>query len=124
MFGNTASMCSPKLTFFRTEKMREYTATIIDTTGIQPYIFGSNRLRENIGASFLIAEATKQWVEQALIKLGKPFYFPDPELSEQREELQPEPGAKPYIEDGNLTYLADNYTLSSFKQHEKFLIVS
>ena len=82
--------------------MREYTATIIDTTGIQPYIFGSNRLRENIGASFLIAEATKQWVEQALIKLGKPFYFPDPELSEQREELQPEPGAKPYIEDGNL----------------------
>ncbi|MBD2483315.1 hypothetical protein [Planktothrix sp. FACHB-1365] len=82
--------------------MSEYTATIIDTTGIQPYIFGSNRLRENIGASYLIAEATKQWVEQALIKLGKPFYFPDPELSEQRQEPHPEPDAKPYIEEGNL----------------------
>lgn len=97
-----ASMRSPKLTIFRIEKMSEYTATIIDTTGIQPYIFGSNRLRENIGASYLIAEATKQWVEQALIKLGKPFYFPDPELSEHRQEPQPEPDAKPYIEDGNL----------------------
>ncbi|MDF0556436.1 hypothetical protein [Kamptonema sp. UHCC 0994] len=82
--------------------MTEYTATIIDTTGIQPYIFGSNRLRENIGASFLIAEATKQWVKEALTDLGKPFYFPDPELSEQGQESQPEPNAKPYIEDGNL----------------------
>jgi hypothetical protein len=82
--------------------MTEYTATIIDTTGIQPYIFGSNRLRENIGASYLIAEATKQWVKEALIQLGKPFYFPDPELSEQCQESQPEPNAKPYIEDGNL----------------------
>lgn len=97
-----ASMRSPKLTIFRIEKMSEYTATIIDTTGIQPYIFGSNRLRENIGASYLIAEATKQWVEQALIKLGKPFYFPDPELSEQRQTPYPEPDAKPYIEDGNI----------------------
>jgi hypothetical protein len=25
---------------------------MVDTTGIQPYIFGSNRLRENIGASY------------------------------------------------------------------------
>jgi hypothetical protein len=30
--------------------MRKITVTVLDTTGIQPYIFGSNRLRENIGA--------------------------------------------------------------------------
>jgi|SanBayMetagenome_1026888.scaffolds.fasta_scaffold03656_4 hypothetical protein len=102
--------------------MSEYTATIIDTTGIQPYIFGSNRLRENIGASYLIAEATKQWVNQALIELGKPFYFPDPELSEQRQEPHPEPDAKPYIEDGNLVaeviYAGGGNAVLLFTSHE------
>jgi len=39
---------------------------IVDTTQIQPYIFGSNRLRENIGASHLVAQATEQWAFEAL----------------------------------------------------------
>jgi hypothetical protein len=34
---------------------------IVDTAHIQPYIFGSNRLRENIGASYLVAQATGEW---------------------------------------------------------------
>lgn len=34
---------------------------IVDTAQIQPYIFGSNRLRENIGASYLVAQATGEW---------------------------------------------------------------
>jgi hypothetical protein len=34
---------------------------VVDTTGIQPYIFGSNRLRENFGASHLVAQATEGW---------------------------------------------------------------
>lgn len=34
---------------------------IVDTVQIQSYIFGSNRLRENIGASHLIASATGAW---------------------------------------------------------------
>lgn len=34
---------------------------VVDTTGIQPYIFGSNRLRENIGASHLVAQVTGAW---------------------------------------------------------------
>lgn len=34
---------------------------IIDTAQIQGYIFGSNRLRENIGASYLVAQATGEW---------------------------------------------------------------
>lgn len=39
---------------------------VIDTTQIQRYIFGSNRLRENLGASFLVSCATREWVAEAL----------------------------------------------------------
>jgi hypothetical protein len=39
---------------------------IVDTTGIQPYIFGSNRLRENLGASHLVAQATEGWALEIL----------------------------------------------------------
>ena len=38
--------------------MPTYTLTVIDTPGIQPYIFGSNRLLESIGASELVQRAT------------------------------------------------------------------
>lgn len=34
----------------------------LDTTGIQSYIFGSNRLRENVGASHLVQMATSGWL--------------------------------------------------------------
>ncbi len=40
--------------------------TVIDVTGTQNYIFGSNRLRESIGASELIAQATDKWVKEIL----------------------------------------------------------
>lgn len=39
---------------------------IVDTTGIQPYIFGSNRLRENVGASHLVVQATEHWAFEVL----------------------------------------------------------
>ncbi|XHX78395.1 MAG: hypothetical protein RBJ76_28925 [Stenomitos frigidus ULC029] len=51
--------------------MTTYTATVIDTSGIQPYIFGSNRLRENIGASYLVNQATGAWVKEALGALSE-----------------------------------------------------
>lgn len=34
---------------------------MVDTAQIQPYVFGSNRLRENVGASHLVAMATRDW---------------------------------------------------------------
>ncbi len=46
------------------------TLTQIEATGIQDYIFGSNNLRQNVGASELVARATTQWVAQALDGLG------------------------------------------------------
>lgn len=36
--------------------MPKYTTVLIDTVSIQNYVFGSNRLKENVGASFLIKE--------------------------------------------------------------------
>lgn len=47
---------------------------IVDTAQIQPYIFGSNRLKENIGASYLVAQATSQWAEDCLSSTVKPIY--------------------------------------------------
>jgi len=42
------------------------TLVMLDVTGVQRYIFGSNRLRENIGASHLVECATGIWVVDAL----------------------------------------------------------
>lgn len=42
------------------------TVTVLDTAGIQPYIFGSNVLRENIGGSELVHRATRLWAFEAL----------------------------------------------------------
>jgi hypothetical protein len=50
--------------------MSQFTVTFIDTTGIQGYVFSSNRLRENIGASHLVSAATGEWVEETLEQLG------------------------------------------------------
>ena len=46
--------------------MPVFTLTALDVTGIQRYIFGSNRLQENIGASDLVHQATRQWAFEKL----------------------------------------------------------
>ena len=56
--------------------MRNFTATIVDTTGIQKYIFGSNRLKENVGASHLVKLATDyqvtgSWLRKCFESIGK-----------------------------------------------------
>src|SRR4028118_1296178 len=67
--------------------MSQYIVTVIDTTGIQLYIFGSNRLRENIGASYLEAQATNNWVKQVLRqRFGENVYIPDYNQLEKRIE--------------------------------------
>jgi Predicted hydrolase of the HD superfamily (permuted catalytic motifs) len=81
--------------------MKNFTVTVLDTTGIQPYIFGSNRLRENIGASYLVNQATNNWVREALNKLKtdiKQDVYPfNPDEPEKHQ-----PDTKPHIEDGGL----------------------
>lgn len=44
--------------------------SFVDTTGIQNYIFGSNRLRENIGASYLVKQATGAWAKAAALDVS------------------------------------------------------
>ncbi len=51
--------------------MPMYTLTILDTVGIQDYIFGSNVLRENIGASELVRRATRLWPIGEVRKAGR-----------------------------------------------------
>lgn len=50
--------------------MREVTLTQIEVSGIQEYIFGSNNLKQNIGASELVSQATTDWVIEILDDLG------------------------------------------------------
>jgi len=46
----------------------EFILLAVDTAGIQDYIFNSNRLRENIGASYLVASVTGTWAFEAVQK--------------------------------------------------------
>ncbi len=50
--------------------MNKFTLTLLDTTGIQDYIFASNRLQENIGASEIVSRATTLWAFKALENAG------------------------------------------------------
>jgi len=43
-----------------------YTLTVVDTVGIQSYLFSTNNLRQNAGASHLVTLATGRWVQDAL----------------------------------------------------------
>jgi hypothetical protein len=44
--------------------------TIIDVTGIQNYIFGSNRLKEIVGGSEIVAQATSNWAFEVLLSFN------------------------------------------------------
>jgi hypothetical protein len=46
--------------------MNQQTLMLIEATGIQDYIFGSNQLAQNIGASELVRRATTDWVCELL----------------------------------------------------------
>lgn len=43
---------------------------ITEVSQIQPYIFSSNRMRENVGASYLVAQATEGWALEIISKVA------------------------------------------------------
>ena len=47
-------------------------AVVVSTAGNQNYIFGSNKRRENVGASHLITCVEDEWLDRALAKVGAP----------------------------------------------------
>lgn len=98
--------------------MSQFTVTVLDTTGIQPYIFGSNRLRENIGGSYLVSQATDNWVRDALNDLHA-------EIQQEVYAFNPEkhpPEAQPRIEyDGlaaELVYAGGGNTVLLFSEKQ------
>lgn len=52
-----------------TEPAASMTLTIVDTTGIQAYIFGTNTLRHHMGASWLVDWATQGAVYETVLEL-------------------------------------------------------
>jgi len=77
--------------------MKNLVVTVLDTTGIQSYIFGSNRLRENVGSSYLVAQSTDSWVKEILRQLEEEKDWKIQISDHQKLEN------KSYIEDGDLT---------------------
>jgi hypothetical protein len=86
--------------------MSKYIATVIDTTGIQKYIFGSNRLKENVAGSYLVKLATDDWVKECLRNIGN-VYIPDrnPSQAEPRINENPEIIAELIYSGGGNTFL-------------------
>jgi len=74
------------------------TLTLLDTVGIQGYVFGSNVLRENIGASELVRRATRLWPFDEVRKAGKTNVKPGRELTGDLDDLDD----TLRIENGNL----------------------
>ena len=50
--------------------MTPYSLLLLEVTGIQPYVFGSNHLAQNIGASELVLRATTAWLVDIFRKSG------------------------------------------------------
>ena len=46
--------------------MKKFILTVVDTSGIQNYVFGTNSLQQNVGASYLVDCATRQWAVAAI----------------------------------------------------------
>jgi hypothetical protein len=63
--------------------MAKLAVTVIDTVGIQSYIFGSNVLKHNVGASYLVRCVTQDWVYQQLHNLGATNVHEDGRIDDQ-----------------------------------------
>lgn len=96
--------------------MTSYILTAIDTTGIQSYIFSSNRLRENIGASYLVDQATGNWVCEQLQQMDIEAYIPDLN-SDSDGALLPRIHVEENI-DAELVYAGGGNTVLLFKDLE------
>lgn len=92
-----------------------YTLVVVDTTQIQRYIFASNRLAENIGASWLVKQATGAWALEAVQQVA-----PSNNITDAQENAL-DVGKR--IEDGRLDaeviYASGGNVLVVFKDADK-----
>jgi hypothetical protein len=111
--------------------MSNYIATVIDTTGIQKYIFGSNRLKENVGGSYLVKLATDDWVKDCLRQLGKErVHIPNENSSQLEPRIDTDPNiiAELIYSGGGNTFLLfrdspENYARQFTKALSKKILV-
>lgn len=83
---------------------------VVDTTQIQPYVFGSNRLRENVGASYLVDAATGAWAFEAVKQAApaKHNISPDDTLNDGARIEQGLEAEVLYAGGGNFVVLFDD----------------
>lgn len=55
------------------QENKEIFAVLFDTVSIQNYVFSSNKLKENVGASFLVEEIFGKYIKDALLKTDIQF---------------------------------------------------
>lgn len=89
-----------------------YTLTVIDTTGIQDYIFGSNVLKHNVGASALVHWATNDWVCEELIRLGETNINKECKFNESTIDGNDLTSELIYAGGGNTIILFKNYEIA------------
>ncbi|MCS6872760.1 MAG: hypothetical protein NZ571_15040, partial [Anaerolineae bacterium] len=58
-----------------------HTLLTVECGSIQSYIFSSNRLLENVGASYLVAQATEGWILEALSEAKLSHNMIDPKAA-------------------------------------------
>lgn len=86
---------------------QSYTLVAIDVSGIQPYIFSSNNLKHNLGASEFVHQATHGWVREFLPKPHN--MLPDERLEDKPIENGDVAAEVIYIGGGNALILFDSH---------------
>ena len=98
--------------------MQDYYAVLLDTVSIQRYIFSSNRLKDNIGASYLVKNIYNDPLREAL-KVVFPGHVSDDVLIKWEEEtdevcIKDEPGCQ--VEIG---YIGGGNALLFFREEDR-----
>lgn len=95
--------------------MDKTTAVLLDVTSIQGYVFGSNKLRENLGASKLVEKAYNDHLKQALSDLGI-VNIDLKQFSREPEKIAFSESDSPGVEIG---YIGGGNALLLFREPEK-----
>ena len=89
---------------------------VVDTTQIQSYVFGSNKLAENIGASWLVKQMTGEWALETIQHVAKRHNIKnaaDNELNTAAQIEKDHLGAEViYAAGGNVLVLFSSYANS------------
>ncbi|MEQ8189852.1 MAG: hypothetical protein ABRQ39_17925 [Candidatus Eremiobacterota bacterium] len=102
-------------------------AVLIDTVSIQKYVFGSNKLKENLGASYLVEEIYNSLLHKALKKIFPGLKIDLNGWKNNPEQLliQTHPFEAAYIGGGNalLFFKEENKAKSFINEWTKILLI-